>query len=704
MTRICNRIFFYFILLLVLQACSNTKHLPEGETLFIGSNTKIVDRENTTRKQQKVLEDDLNGSVRPKPNSKILGMRLKLTIYNLAGEPKKEKGLRNWLRTKVGEPPVLGSKVDMEHNRSLLENMLENKGFFYPTVTGNLEVKNRKSKAHFEVVTGKQYTIRNVEFITDSTKVSRDVADVSWKSLLKKDAPFNLDLIKAERERIDRHLKEIGYYYFTPDYIIVRVDSTIGDNKVDMYVKIKDGIPEEAKDAYLINNVFIYPNFRMNDDRVRHRDSTGRMRRGNRNADTLFYERYYIVGNTKLYKPFVFTQAMQFKPGEYYNRTDQNKSLNRLINMGTFKFVKNEFKPVYPDFTPHLDAYYYLTPYPKKALTAEIGASSKSDSRVGSQFSVSWRNRNTFRGAELLAVKLTAGFEAQAGGKIKRPPTYQFGIEPSLTIPRFVVPFFNPRSSSTFVPRTIFRVGYDYVLRPKLYGLQSFKGSYGFAWKEDIRKEHQLFPINITYVKTDTLNKDTTFTINYNNLIFEGLIIGPTYEYTYNSRINDPNKHDIYFNGLVDLSGNLLGVAQGAAIDEPQKNVLGAKYAQYIKLQTDLRHYMHYGVDPSAIWANRLLLGFGFPNGNSFQLPNIKQFFSGGNSSLRGFRSRLVGPGTFHEDIDSLTFIETSGDLKMEVNIEFRGKLYSFIHVSGMRRKNTLIIWLKHIPSREASQ
>src|SRR5690606_4647750 len=184
------------------------------------------------------------------------------------------------------------------------------------------------------------------------------------------------------------------------------------------------------------------------------------------------------------------------------------------------------------------------------------------------------RNRNTFRGAELLAIKLNTGFEAQAGGQINRPPTYQFGIEPSLTIPRFIVPFFHPRSSSTFVPRTIVRVGYDYILRPTLYGLQSFKGSYGYVWKEDIRKEHQLFPINITYVKTDTLNRDTSFTINYNNLVFQGLIIGPTYEYTYNSRVSDPNKHDIYFNGLIDLSGNLLGVAQGASINESQKNVL----------------------------------------------------------------------------------------------------------------------------------
>ncbi len=673
----------YTILFLIsaalFTACNNTRHLPSGDTLYLGSDVSIKDKE-VKKSLRKVIKNDLEDAIRPKPNKKILGVRFKLGIYNFAGETKKKKGFRYWLRNKVGEPPVLGSQFDVEKNRQILANILENRGFFYPKVTGSSMAKNKKSWGKFEVYTGPQYEIRNVEFIADSSKLSRDVLAQKENTILEKEKPYNLDMIKGERERIDKQLKEIGYYYFRADYLLARVDSTVGNHQVDIFMKVKEGIPDEATRQYTINDVFIFPDYRM-----------GRQNKKNGQAvdttvkkpDTLFYERYYIVGNTKKYKPMVFTQAMQFVPGDLYNRTDQNISLNRLVNMGTFKFVKNDFAPI---GTNKLNAFYYLTSYPKKSMRAEISGLTKNDSRVGSQLSLSWRNRNTLKGAEVLAIKGTAGFETQFGGAVRRPNTYQFGIEPSITFPRFVVPFLHPTSSSVFVPRTIIRTGYDLLLRQKLYALHSFKGGYGYIWKEDIRKEHQFFPVNITYVKTDTLNKDTTLNISYNNLVFNGIIIGPTYQYTYNSRGNGtPHMHDIYLEALADLSGNTLGLLEGANVnDTPNdgpKKLLGTPYAQYVKLQADLRYYLNYNNNPNSIWANRIFIGFGYPYGNSAQLPNIKQFFSGGNSSLRGFPSRLVGPGTFYYKEDSSrVFIETSGDLKLELNSELRAQLINFLH------------------------
>ncbi len=683
------RITYLIACLLLFASCSNTKHLPQGETLFVGGNVEIKDKE-VSKRERKVLASDLSDAIRPTPNKKTLGMRLKLTIYNFAGEPKKEKGLRNWLRNKVGEPPVLTSQFNLDANRKILTNILENRGFFYPIVNGTTETKNKKTEATFEVLTGKQYKMRNIEFITDSSKTSNDMVAQRNETLLKPGVAYNLDLIKAERERIDRRMKEIGYYYFNPDYILMRVDSTVGANEVDVYVKIKEGIPEEASEEFYIRNVYIYPLYRLGQNRRRNGNRTGsdtataRRARTARVEDTTFYKRYYIIGNKirekEIYKPFIFTQAMQFEPNDIYNRTDQNTSLNRLINMGTFKFVKNEFKRV---DTNYLDAFYYLTPFPKKALRAEIGGLTKNDSRVGSQISLSWRNRNTFRGAELFAIKGSAGFEKQYGGLVRRPNTYQFSIEPSITFPRFVVPFYTPDASSMFVPRTIIRTGYDLLIRQGLFRLNSFRGSYGYAWKEDVRKEHQLFPINITYVKTDTLNKDTILGINYSNLIFNGIIIGPTYQYTFNSRGNGaPNHDDFYFDGLIDLSGNILGLAQKANVNDggaPQ-TIFGAAYAQYLKFQTDLRHFRNYGVSPNAIWANRLLLGYGMPYGNSSVLPNVKQFFSGGNSSLRGFPSRLMGPGTFYYRNSDSRFIETSGDIKLELSSELRFPIIGFVN------------------------
>lgn len=674
---------FLFIATLFLGACSNTRHLPAGDSLFLGGNVTIKDKQ-VKKSERKQLAGDLEKSIRPTPNKKVLGIRLKLTIYNLAGEPKKNKGLRYWLRNKVGEAPALTSQFNMATNKQIQTNMLQNRGFFYPQVSGTAKTRNRKTKAYFEVLTGPQYTIRNVEFVTDSTQVSQHIAEKKAKTLLKADAPYNLDLIKGERERIDKRLKNIGYYYFEPDYILVQVDTTVGEHKVDMFVRVKNDIPEEARKQYYINKVFIFPDFKLGRKQNNHNGGkTVLADTATKKTDTLFYERYYIVGNTKKYKPSVFTQAMQFQPGDLYSKKDHNTSLNRLVNMGTFKFVKNSFDPVDGN---KLNTFYYLTSYPKKSIRAELSGLTKNDSRVGSQLSLSWRNRNTFRGAELLTIKATGGFETQVGGSVKRPNTYELGFEPSLTIPRFVVPFFKPTSSSVFVPHTTIRAGYDLLFRQRLYNVQSFKASYGYSWKEDIRKEHQLFPINITYVKTDTLNKDTMLSINYSNLVFNGLIIGPYYEFTYNSRGNRPPHHeDIYFDGLIDLSGNVLGLAQGANVNGPNpeapKKIVGAAYAQYLKFQADFRYYINYNNNPNSIWANRILVGYGIPYGNSFQLPNIKQFFSGGNSSLRGFPSRLVGPGEFYyAQNPNSTYIETSGDIKLELNSELRAQLINFVH------------------------
>jgi outer membrane protein assembly factor BamA len=71
----------------------------------------------------------------------------------------------------------------------------------------------------------------------------------------------------------------------------------------------------------------------------------------------------------------------------------------------------------------------------------------------------------------------------------------------------------------------------------------------------------------------------------------------------------------------------------------------------------------------------------GVPHGNSLELPFIKQFFVGGNNSLRAFRSRSVGPGIFlPRNFGDNTFLpDQSGDLKLELNTELRLKLVNMV-------------------------
>ncbi|HYH16514.1 MAG TPA: hypothetical protein VD794_14895, partial [Flavisolibacter sp.] len=369
-------------LIFLLGACSPTKHLPEGEELYTGA-TVNLETTGTTARQQKVLKSDLQGLTRPKPNSRFLGIPFKLGIYNMFRNAKPNSFFGRF-RDKNGEPPVLVSSVDVEYNTRLLSGHLENKGFFRTKVTGDTIVKGKKGHAEYTAAAGAQYKINTVQFPTDSGALGRAIRESATQSLLQVEGPYDLDVIRGERNRIDAYLKERGFYYFSPEYLIVRVDSTVGNNRVDLQVAVKGEAPGNAVVPYTINDVVIYTNYSLNNTR---QDTSLQ------NAQ--FYQGYHIVDRRKRFKPKLFTNIMQFKPGEVYNRADHNQTLNRLINLNEFRFVRNRFEPV-PD-SAKLNAYYYLTPLPKKSLRGEVNVTSKSNNLNGTAIQLSWRNRNTFR-------------------------------------------------------------------------------------------------------------------------------------------------------------------------------------------------------------------------------------------------------------------------------------------------------------------
>ena len=109
------------------------------------------------------MKTELETLLRPKPNGSFLGIKVKLLLYNLAGKPT-GKGLRYFIREKLGEPPVIASYSAMEKNRAVLQNRLENRGYFKDTVILDTIYKGRKLSAVYTAEIGKQYTIRNVVY------------------------------------------------------------------------------------------------------------------------------------------------------------------------------------------------------------------------------------------------------------------------------------------------------------------------------------------------------------------------------------------------------------------------------------------------------------------------------------------------------------------------------------------------------------
>src|SRR5690606_22127608 len=196
------------------------------------------------------------------------------------------------------------------------------------------------------------------------------VAKTKRRSRLRPGRPYDLDRIKDERNRIDERLKEKGYFYFNPDYLIIRVDSTVGNYQVDLRIRIKDDVPEKAKKVYTINNIFIYPNYLLSAARDTVTAPTA-------NDSVQRYKDFTIIDPEHNFRPIIYDRTLYFHKGDIYNRTDHNLSLNRLVNLGTFRFVKNQFVPS-DSLDTALDTYYFLTPMPKKSIRTELSAKTNS--------------------------------------------------------------------------------------------------------------------------------------------------------------------------------------------------------------------------------------------------------------------------------------------------------------------------------------
>jgi outer membrane protein insertion porin family len=662
--------YFIALSLFFVFGCSNTKYLPKGELLYTGGSVTVKDSV-IKKKERKELENELEGLLRPKPNKSFLGLRPKLWIYNIAGEPKKQKGIRYWLRTKVGEPPVLFSKVDLDYNASVLRNFTENRGYFKTRVSADSTAKNKRATAEYTVIPKQQYIIKSVTFPDDSLAMSRIIGRSSRRSLLKVGKPYDLDIIKAERERIDARLKEKGYYYFNPDYILAQVDSTKGDHEVKVRLVIKPDTPPKALTAYKINKIIVYPNFSISKDSLKYT-----------NEDVVQYKDFTIIDTANTFKPRVFDRTIYFKKGDLYNRKDHNLTLNRFVNLGTFSFVKNEFKP--SDSLPKtLDSYYYLTLLPKKFIRVEVLGKTNSASYTGTELNVNWNNRNLFRGAELLTVSVFGGADFQLSGTNNGKNIYKIGTETSLTWPRFIVPFFHVEGSSEYVPRTKATVRYEYQNRTQLYALNSFKASYGYMWKENVRKEHQLNLMDITYVSPNHVTAeylaDADKDESLKKVIEKQLIFGPTYTYTYTNTMQKRKKNTFYFSGEADLAGNVTGLITGANVKKNDTiKIFDVPFSQYAKFRGDFRHYLKLGKESQL--ASRLILGVGIPYGNSGALPTSKQFVVGGTNSIRAFRARSIGPGSYlNTTTDNDYLPDQSGDLKLEFSTEYRAKLFSIV-------------------------
>lgn len=677
------------IIILGASSCSVRRFLPKGERLYRGS-TVIVKKNPDLKTKSKPLKNLLKTAIKPRRNKFLLGQPYKVWWWYVIGEPdanKKERGLRTFLRKQLGEPPVLSSRVNAQVTAENMASYMENLGYFHTTVTGDTINTGYFVKSIYHAYVEPQYHIRNITWVSDSSALMKELEAEQKKGLIRPKNAYRLSEISGERDRLDLYLKTKGYYYFNPDYLMAYVDSTIGNREVAMYFNLKKTTPEIAKHAYNINRITVFPNYSLISDQL----DTSRV-------GMTLYDGLLIKDTLKKFKSRLFAQTITYRPGSIYSSREQNTTLNRLINLNAFKFVKNRFEASKDSNKHELDVYYYLTPAKKKSAQGEIDAFSKDNNSVGAQLSLNWKNRNLFRGAEQLGIRAYTGFEISSGDSLKNNNSFRIGADATLKFPRYAIPFFHIKENNFYPPNTNLVLGYEMYRKQLFYTKNLFRFQYDFTWKKKISNEYTLAPVALSYLNassvTDTFYKQALVNPSILVNVYSEAILGSYFSYTYNNALT-AFKNKWYFNTSLDLSGNIAGLITGAK-SYREKTIFSTPFAQYAKIDFDL-HYTR-RLSNQWDWANRILLGIGLPYNNSALLPFSKQYIIGGASSVRGFRVRNLGPGTYKPSINDQRYYQTiGGDYKFlfntEIRIPFTSKLSGavFVDVGNIWTKDTIL-------------
>ncbi len=689
-SRVLQRLVYAGLVLWLLQSCTALKLVPDDRVLYTGSEIDLVPEGRIRAKKR--IKELLDANILPKPNTTILGMRPGLWFFYKAGNPDK-KGLRRFMKTKLGQTPVYMTDIEDEHIAQVLEAHLVNNGFFNSKVTSEVSIKGKKGTVVYTARVPRPYRIRNISYPSMDTLFT-NIDSVKNDSYLRPRQRYNLERMKAEQERIEEALENLGFFYFDDRHLIFEADSTVGKRQVDLTLALEPGVPEKAKHIYKIGEIHVYPDYTLSDDTT------------SLPGDTLLVDGIHYVDRHHAYRPETITKVINFRPGRIYRNIDREYTLRHLMSLGSFKFVDIRFQESKKD-SFRLNTSIYLTPHLKKSIRGEVQMVSKSNNFVGPGLTLQFTNRNFLRGSEQFRITTNTSYEVQVSRNTPNPlNAFELGIESGLSIPRIISPLNIHYPSRRYLPTTELSLGFRLQQRLGFFRLNSFNLSAGYTWRENTLKTHELYPVDISYVQLghrtqqfeDLLGKNQYLANSFQNQF----IIGTRYSYTLNTQLNEDRENDFkereferwhfYFNGTIDVAGNLVNLVQRNFSDDSESlKIFGTPYSQFVRGQIDVRYFFSF--DKNNKLATRLILGTGYAYRNSTTMPYIKQFSIGGSNSIRAFPARTIGPGTFNvqeqlpaeeipeEDRSGPTslFIDQRADIKLEGNAEFRFNIVKFL-------------------------
>ena len=666
----------------LLCSCASTKHVPDGQLLLDKVKINILDKDNA----KNLNKQELTNYLRQTENHKVLGgLKMQLAIYNISGKDS-SNWFNKWIR-RVGTPPVIYDSTLTTASENQLQRALINKGYLKNTVTSNVTLKPEKKKAQVEynITLNKPYLIRSIAYDIPNDSLREIILGDTTDFPIKCQSALDHKKLDDERELIVQRLRNKGYYAFNKNYITFVADTAAGSHDVDLTLALSDktqDLPhmphiDTHRQFYVRDVIFVTSYDAVNMQNGVYGDSTSY------NGITVLY------GEDRYIDKAILDENCFIRPGTIYNANDVDRTYKALGRLGIIKYINIDMKAV-GEVDGHLllDAYILLNRDKSQTISFSLeGTNSEGD--LGFGIGADYQHRNIFKGSEILNVKFKASYESLSGdlSGLINDNYSEYSGDVGITFPKFKMPFLRESFKRRIQASTEFMTSFNYQERPE-YTRIIAGGGWKYIWSErNNQMRHTFNLIDLSYVylpksKINFLDSITNPLLRYsyeNHLIMR---MGYTF-YKTNRRATNPLttvfQDNIYtVRASAETAGNLLYgishlIGQKREADDSYK-VVGTRYSQYVKLDGDfaITHY----INQRSSLAMHAGFGIAVPYGNSTVLPFEKRFYSGGANSVRGWGVRTLGPGSFDGKKAQNSFIYQCGDIRLDLNLEYRCKLF----------------------------
>lgn len=714
----------FLVLLLVtglalFSGCSTTKYLKEDEYLLRKVNIKLTtDR---TLAEKGALGDQLYGIIPQQPNTYLFGiLPYKVWLYNIRYKKYQLDTANFQLTSKVVEKPVVLDTSIINRTKNNIRSFLRNQGFFYASVDNEVKLKGKKAYVTYKVNTGTEYLIDETGYDIANDELERITDKMKEGTLFTKGTVYSNTLAGQERSRLTNVIKNYGYYRFSADNIDFELDTldksyfrnlenpfesainfiTLKRQKKKPTLNVKT-IIHATDDSlefqqYTFKNVIVIPDY---EDTSDLRNKT--LNEKEVNGLVFRYREQYV--NTTILDKKIF-----IRPGNLYSQNDYNQTIRQLNDLGIFQYVRMFiFANRQDSLNKTLNCYILMNKNKKYDFGTNVEVSGGDLYVIGTAANVSVTDKNFLKGANQLTTTVSYGIELGENDNKNVPYLKRFylfsqnlGINFRLTFPKFLLPISQSKFSQSSLPRTVFNAGVNSLERSQYFNLVSVNASYGYVWRETDIKTWSIKPAfantlhlrNISQSFQDRMDSIPAIRNSYQETFIEGESI----EFILNTEGRRRWRY-AYLKLAGEEAGALLSGIKG--IGDLFNSQVDFNHAKYVRFDFDARQYL---LRRNSSVAMRFYGGVGIPYGGSTILPYLKQYFVGGAYSIRGWRPRVLGPGSYYDSVrqnstDNL-FIDQAGDIKLEFNAEYRFamiKLFSgAISLNGAVFTDAGNIWL----------